>query len=71
MNQYYNKGKKAKQLVGIYKNPYKAGSYEHVEWRKGFDSTPHEPINYNIELEDCSDILETIILEGINQKSII
>ena len=67
---YYQKGQRAKQLVGVYKNPYLTGTYEHDQWKAGFDSVPYEPINYEIELEDCSDVLETIMAESINPKII-
>jgi len=71
MSIYFKKGQRAKQLVGIYRNPYLEGTYEHVQWKLGFDSVPFEPISYEVELPDCSDVLETMILENINPKSII
>ena len=57
-NIYYNKGKKAKELVGIYRNPYKENTYEYKEWRRGFDSGIQEPVNYEVNLEDCSDFFD-------------
>lgn len=51
-NKYYNKGKRAKELVGLYKNPYEHGTYEHDEWRLGFDHGIQEPIDNDIQLDE-------------------
>lgn len=42
----------------MYNNPYKVGSYEHSEWKRGFNEGIYEPINFNIELEDCSSFID-------------
>ena len=55
-NIYYNKGKKAKEILNIYRNPYKQGTYEWEEWKKGFNEGIYEPIDYEVELPDCDDV---------------
>jgi hypothetical protein len=57
MNIHYKKGKRAKELLNIYKNPYRQNTYEHEQWKKGFDEGIHEPIDYEVEIPDCDDVL--------------
>lgn len=70
MSIYYNKGKKAKELLNIYNNRYPKGTYEHNEWKRGFKDGVYEPIDYNVELEDCSDMFDKYIPISIIPKSI-
>ena len=58
MSKYYEKGKKAKELVGIYKNPYRKGTYEYDEWKLGFEHGIHQPLQYDVPLNDCSDFID-------------
>lgn len=57
-NKYYTKGKRAKELVGLYKNPYRVGTYEHDQWRLGFDHGIQEPINNNVQLDDDCEFID-------------
>ena len=70
MNLFYKKGQRAKQLVGVYKNPYLQNTWEHDQWKAGFDSVPYEPINYEVELEDCSDFFDKYEAISINPEII-
>lgn len=70
MSVYFEKGKRAKQLVGIYRNPYRDNTYAHDEWKRGFDSVPHEPIDYEVELVDCSDFFDQFTPVSITPKNI-
>lgn len=58
VNKYYNKGKKAKELVNVYKNPYHEKTWEHEQFKKGFNEHSYQPINFEIELEEESFIDE-------------
>lgn len=55
-NNYYTKGRRAKELLNIYRNPYKQGTYEWAEWKKGFNEGIYEPIDFEVELPDCDDV---------------
>jgi hypothetical protein len=57
-NKYYNQGLKAKQLLNIYKNPYLRDSYEYKQWDLGFRNGVYEDVNFQIELEDCSEFID-------------
>lgn len=58
MNKYFIKGKRAKELVGIYKNPYRQGTQEHDNWKLGFDSTCYESMDYEVTLEDNDSFID-------------
>jgi hypothetical protein len=58
MTEFYNKGKRAKELVGIYRNPYKDGTFEHKEWKRGFDENAYEPIDIPEQLEETSSFID-------------
>lgn len=46
-NKYYEKGKKAKELLNIYNNRYPKGSYEYEQWDKGFREGVYEPMSFD------------------------
>lgn len=71
MSIYFKKGVKAKQLVGIYRNPYIEKTYEYDEWKRGYDSVPFEPVDYEVELEDCSDFFDQFEPTNIKPKSLV
>jgi hypothetical protein len=54
----YEKGKKAKSILNVYRNPFIQGSYEHEQFKKGFNESAYEPINFEIELTEESFIDE-------------
>lgn len=62
MTEFYKKGKRAKRLVGIYRNPYRDGSFEHKEWKRGFDENAYEPVEVpeNLEESDFFDSFEPL-----------
>lgn len=69
-NKYYNQGKRAKELLNIYRNIYRENSFEHDQFKLGFKHGIYEPIDFNIELEDCSDVFDEYEAIDINPKSL-
>jgi hypothetical protein len=41
---YYERGKKAKELLNINKNPFPVGTIEHSEWQRGFEDGVYKPL---------------------------
>jgi len=57
-SRYYNQGRRAKELVGLYKNPYQHGTHEYDDWKLGFDHGIQEAINNDIQLSDECEFID-------------
>lgn len=57
-NIYYERGKKAKELLNIYANNYEKGTFEHDEFNLGFSHGIYEPLNLGVELEEDTDFID-------------